>query len=123
MGDRLFSILGLTLYISTSFFYEDDPRSQFLKILNSPNTPRIEGTVSNFQRTYRTARYATETTESFTVDSIQFAYSDAALGKLVSFSQTYNNVIFNGQKVRVTYSYGSPYGENYKRILKLEIVE
>lgn len=92
-----------------------------MKMLNSETTPRVEGVVSNFERTSRGARYGSETIEMFTVDSIQFAYGDAALGKFSSFTQTGNNVIFNGQRVRITYTSGSLYGKQYHSILKLEI--
>jgi len=55
------------------------------------------------------------------VDGVQFAYGNAALGKFNSFSQTKNNVTFDGQKVRVTYKTGSGYCDNCNSILKLEI--
>jgi len=117
----IFSVLGIVGYISLTFFNMDNSNEQALKMLNATTTPRIEGVVSNFERTYRSAKYGGETIEKFTIDSIKFAYGDAALGKFSSFSKTKNNVIFNGQKVRVTYKDGSPYGEIYKSILKIEI--
>lgn len=120
-GTGAFTILALTFYIMLNFHYQDNSDSQTIKMLDSPTTPKVEGVVSNFQRTYRNARYGSETIESFTVDSIEFAYSDAELGKFNSFYRTNNNVIFNGQKVRVTYGSGSPYGEKFNRILRLEI--
>ncbi|WP_276979165.1 hypothetical protein [Flavobacterium filum] len=114
-----FAVLGLAGYIMLTFFYQDKSNEKTLEMLNSPTTPRIEGVVSNFERTSRNGK---ETIEKFTVDSIQFAYGDAALGKFNSFSQTNNSVIFDGQKVRITYSSGSRYG-NYNSILKLEIAK
>lgn len=116
-----FSILGLAGYIMLTFFYQDKSNEKTLEMLNSPTTPRVEGVVSNFERTFRSARYGGETIEKFTVDSVQFAYGDAAFGKFGSFSQTNNSAIFDGQNVRVTYKTGSPYGDNYNSILKLEI--
>jgi hypothetical protein len=118
-----FTILGLAGYIMLTFFYQDKSSEQTLKMLNAPTTPKVEGVVSNFERTFRSARYGGETIEKFTVDSVQFAYSDAVLGKFNSFSKTKNNVIFNGQKVRITYNHGSHYGDNYNSILKLEIAK
>lgn len=120
-GTATFAILGLTFYILLTFFYKDNSNSQTLKMLASPLTPRVEGRVSNFKRKYRNARYGSEIIESFTVDSVEFAYSDAAFGKFNSFCKTNNDVIVDGQKVRVTYRSGSSYGDNFNSILKLEI--
>ncbi len=120
-GTAAFGILGLTFYIVLTYFYKDNSDSRTLKMLASPSTPRVEGLVSNFQRKFRNARYGGETIESFTVDSVEFAYGDAAFGKFNSFCKTYNDVIVDGQKVRVTYLNDSPYGDNFNSILKLEI--
>jgi hypothetical protein len=120
-GTATFALLGLTFYILFTFFYIDNSDSQTLKMLSSHNTPRVEGLVSNFHRKFRRAKYRGETIESFTVDSIEFAYGDAPLGKFNSFCKINNDVIVDGQKVRVTYRNGSPYGENFNSILKLEI--
>ena len=117
----IFSVLGIIGYISLTFFNLDKSNEKTLRMIDASTTPRIVGVVSNFERTYRNARYGRETIEKFTVDSIQFAYGDGPFGKFSSFSKTNNNVIFNGQKVRVTYKDFSPYGEIYKSILKLEI--
>jgi hypothetical protein len=116
-----FAILAFAGYIMLTFFYQDKSNEKTLEMLNSQTTPRVEGIVSNFERTFRNAKYGGETIEKFTVDTIQFAYGDAALGKFGSFSQTNNKVIFNGQKVRVTYKTGSPYGDSCNSILKIEI--
>ena len=118
-----FAVLGLAGYIMLTFFYQDKSNEKTLEMLNSPTTPRVEGVVSNFERTFRNAKYGGETIEKFMVDSVHFAYGDAALGKFGSFSQTNNQVIFDGQKVRVTYKTGSPYGDNCNSILKLEIAK
>jgi hypothetical protein len=122
-GTATFAILGLTFYILLTFFYKDNSDSKTLKMLASPSTPKVEGLVSNFQRKIRNARsrFGSETIESFTVDSVEFAYGDAALGKFNSFCKTNNDVIIDGQKIRVTYRKGSPYRHNYNSILKLEI--
>jgi hypothetical protein len=119
----LFAILGIAGYVSLTFFHLDNGNEQTLDMLNSNKTPSVEGVITNFERTFRSAKYGGETIEKFIVDSVEFAYGDAALGKFNSFSQTKNNVIFNGQKVRITYQNGSNYGENYKSILKLEIAK
>lgn len=122
-GTGIFATLSLAFYVLLTFFYVDNSDSQILKMLDSPNTPKVEGLVSNFQRKFRNTKYGKETIESFTIDSVEFAYGDAALGKFNSFYKTNNNVIYNGQKVRVTYRTDSPYGKNFNSILKLEILK
>ncbi|HRO43488.1 MAG TPA: hypothetical protein PL009_11690 [Flavipsychrobacter sp.] len=117
----VFGVLGVAGYVTLSFFYPDKTNERTLEMLNAPTTPKVEGVISNFDRTFRNARYGGETIEKFSVDSIQFAYGDAALGKFNSFTQTNNNVVFNGQKVRITYKTGSPYGNEYNSILRIEI--
>lgn len=118
-----FSALGLSMYILFTFFFKDSSYSNTLKMLDSATTPKVEGTVTNFEQTYRNSRFGGETIESFTIDSLQFAYGDAPLGRFNSFSQTNNNIIYNGQSLRVTYKKGSPYGDNFNSILRLEIRE
>ncbi len=120
-GTGVFAILSLTFYFVLTFFVKDNSESQTLKMLASPTIPKVEGHVYNFQRKFRNSRYGSETIESFTVEGVEFAYGDAALGKFNSFCKTNNDVIIDGQKVRITYRTGSPYGVNYNSILKLEI--
>lgn len=130
-GDRIlilwatavFAVFGLAGYVALAFFYKDKNNEQTLKMLNSSTTPKIEGVVLNFERTFRNARYGRRTMEKFSVDSIHFSYDDAALGKFNSFAQTNNKVIFDGQKVRITYRSGLPYCENCNVILRIEIAE
>lgn len=118
-----FCVLGVAGYVTLTFFYPDKTKERTLEMLNAPATPKVEGVVSNFQRTYRNARFGGETIEKFSVDSIQFAYGDAALGKFNSFAHTQNSFIFNGQRVRITYKTGSPYGNEYNSILRIEIAK
>jgi hypothetical protein len=117
------TLLGVSGYVLLTFLYQDNSNQRTLEMLNSPTTPRVEGIVSNFQRTFRNAKLGNEIIEKFTVDSVEFAYGDAVLGKFNAFTETKNNVIFNGQRVRITYSSVSPYGDNYHSILKLEIAK
>ncbi|MGN6399765.1 MAG: hypothetical protein ACTHMD_04890 [Flavisolibacter sp.] len=118
-----FGVLGIAGYVTLTFFYPDKANQRTLEMLSAPTTPRVEGVVSNFQRTSRNAKYGSETIEKFSVDSVQFAYGDAALGKFNSFTQTNNNLIFDGQRVRITYKTGSPYGNEYNSILRIEIAK
>jgi hypothetical protein len=128
-SDRLISlwttgtlaVLGFAGWVMLAFFYHDTSDEDTLKMLHSPTTPRVEGVISNFERTFLNKRYGYETIERFTVDSIKFAYGDAPLAKFNSFSKTYCNAVFNGQRVRITYKYGSYYGDDYNSILMLEI--
>ena len=119
----VFGVLGAAGFVALTFFYTDKTNEKTLEMLNSSTTPKVEGVISNFERTFRNARYGGETIEKFSVDSIQFAYGDAALGKFNSFTHTNNNVIFNGQKVRITYKTDSPYGNEYNSILRIEIAK
>lgn len=116
-----FFILGIVGYALLTFIYPDKTYEKTAALLNSNTTPRIEGIVSNFNRAYRKTRTGIETTETFTIDSLTFAYSDAALSKFNSFTETYNKVITNGKKLRITYSGNSTLCENCKSILKIEI--
>lgn len=117
-GTGAFAFLGLLLFFLLTFIYKDNSDAETLKMLNSPSVAMVEGVISNFHRTYRNGR---EIIESFTVDSVQFAYGDALLGRFNSFTKTNNNVIYNGQAVRITYKRNSPYGNNFNSILKPEI--
>jgi hypothetical protein len=119
-GIGVFVVLGLIFYFLLTYVYKDTSEVQILKMLDSKTTPKVEGVISNFQRNYRNRK---EIIEIFRVDSVQFAYGDAVLGKFNSFSQTNNNVIFDGQIVRITYRSGSRYGDNFNSILKLEIIK
>ncbi len=118
-----FALLGFAGYVSLTSFYPENTNERALEMLNSPTIPIAEGIVSDFERTYRNARHGKEVIEKFSVDSVQFAYGDAASGKFNSFTQTNNSVIFNGQRVRITYKSDSPYGEAYRSILRLEVVK
>lgn len=118
-GSGLFALLGFFGYFYLTFINKYDSNIRTVELIRSPTTPRVEGTVSNFQRRIRHSKYTDETIESFTVDSVQFAYGDAVLARFNSFTETNNNVIFNGQKVRITYTDWGNYGPN--TILKIEI--
>lgn len=126
-GDKLsilwasgvFALLGFLGYFYLTFINRYDSNIRTVELIESATTPRVEGTIANFHRTFRGTKYGHETIESFTVDSVQFAYGDAALAKFNSFTETNNNVIFDGQRVRITYTDGGHYGGN--SILKLEI--
>jgi hypothetical protein len=117
----IFAIIGLLMFILTKFIYPTNPKIAAARFLESPDLNKIEGSISQFKRSYRRTRSGTETIESFNIDTIAFAYGDALLGRFNGFSRTDNNVIVNGQRVKITYSPGSPYGKEYNTILRIEI--
>lgn len=119
----IFAIVGLAGYVMLTFFYPDMERERTLQMLNAPTTPKVEGLVSGFERIYRNSGRGTEIIEKFSVDTVRFAYGDALLGAFYSFSKTQNKVIFNGQRVRITYKLGSPYCIDCNSILRIEIAK
>ena len=119
-GTGAFTVLGIAMFILLTFIYADNSDIEVAKMLDSPAVKKVEGKVSDFHRSFRNTRYGAETIENFVVDSVQLGYSDALLARFGSFTKTYNNIIYNGQTVRITYR-GSPnYGSNLL-ILKIEI--
>ena len=88
-------------------------------LLNSDKVRIVEGFISDFNRSYRQARYATVTIESFRVDSVQFKYEDAALARFNSFAKTNNGIFRDGLPVRMSYIKGDSIKGNW--ILKIEI--
>ena len=116
-----FSIVGMFMYILTTFIYKDNSDKLLEEMLNSSKTAKAKGIVTNFHRTYRSDKAGRETTEYFMVDSIKFAYSDALLARFNSFGRTYNNVISNGQYVRITFTPDTAHKVEYHTILKIEI--
>ena len=112
--------IGIVFTISTSaFFYlkindRDESYKNTERILKSSNVMKVEGLIKNFKNgiARRRVRY-----ESFTVDSVNFYYSDELLGKFNSFGDVGSGVLKNDLPVRITYE-----KENNK-ILKIEIGE
>ncbi|MFN3446698.1 MAG: hypothetical protein ACK44D_13245 [Bacteroidia bacterium] len=117
-GTGFFACLSLIGFVVLTFIYVDKSVEYATKTISSPNTHLIEGVVSNFKRNYRNTRGGTVTSESFEINGITFEYSDELLAKFNSFSKTYNNSIYNGQRLRIRYKPNSI--EN--RILMIEIV-
>jgi hypothetical protein len=120
-GTGTFAIIGLTFYFLLTFFYLDNSESEILKMLDSPTTPKVEGLVSNFKREFRKTKYILQTTEKFTVENVHFEYNDVPIVRFNSFSKTYNNVIKNGQRIRVTYRKDTFNDENFNFILRIEL--
>lgn len=115
-------IIGLFSCIAAiylKFYIIDKTSEEVNRILNSPNTKKVEGTITNFRHSIRQTRYGAVETESFNVDSVNFSYSDALIGKFNSFGKTRNGVLYNGVFVRITYLKGND--EYDPQILKIEI--
>ena len=120
-GTALFSILGLFMYVLTAFIYVDNTDKEIAEMLNSSKTSKVEGLIENFERTYRNHKTGRETTESFSVADIKFSYFDALLAKFGEYTKTYDDKIFEGQYVRITYSPDTENRIEYHKILKIEI--
>jgi len=121
-GSGIIGAFSIIVSIYLKFFTIDKTSEEVARILNSPNTQKIEGVISNFSRVTEQKRYGSVDTESFSVDSVNFSYSDALLGKFNSFGKTHNGVLYNGVSVRITYLKGNrEYYDKDLQILKIEI--
>ncbi len=96
-------MLSLSLYLYLTFFTIDDTDQRIKTILASTQAGKVEGVITNFNRTIEHKRYTNVTSESFQVDAVTFQYNDYLLGRFNTFSKTYNNVLRDGLKVRITY--------------------
>jgi hypothetical protein len=115
-------VFSISAFICLKFFIPDNTDKEVAKILNSPNTQKVEGVISNFKRIRERKKYTTIETESFTVDSVLFGYDDVLMGRFNSFSKTRNGVLHNGVQVRITYFKPRDTRYNlYPEILKIEI--
>jgi hypothetical protein len=117
--NAVFSFLA-SFYLGV--FTMDSTAKEINNMLNSPNTQRIEGIISHFERAKEQKRYVAVETESFNVDGIRFSYTDALLGKFNSFSKIRNEVLHSGVHVRITYLMDKEkYYYRHPQILKIEI--
>jgi hypothetical protein len=109
--------LSSTMFIYTSCCTKDDTAERIQKLLTSSQVTKVEGVISNFESVRPASRRGAVTIESFMVDSVEFSYEDAMLGRFNSFSKTNNGIFKNGLPVRITY------GKENKEILKIEIAK
>jgi hypothetical protein len=109
--------LSSTMFIYTSCCTKDDTAERIQKLLTSSQVTKVEGVISNFESVRPASRRGAVTIESFMVDSVEFSYEDAMLGRFNSFSKTNNGIFKNGLPVRITY------GKEKKEILKIEIAK
>lgn len=116
-------ILGLVFLFSTVMFFYlkfwtiDYSEERIQKLLDSSYVSKIEGKISDFKSFKPASRRGKVTVESFKVDSIDFEYEDAILGRFNTFTKTNNGIFKNGLNVRITFEKA-----NHK-ILKVEVAE
>lgn len=120
-GSGLTILFGLIMFILRTFIYPDQYASEMAKKFESNEFNVVEGPVSNFQRKEEKHRGVSVVTETFTIDTVRFAYGNALMARFGSFDKVNNDVIYNGRILRIAYSDNSPYHENYKFILKIDI--
>jgi hypothetical protein len=101
-------------FIYLKIYDKDESYQNTKKLLESSAVGRVEGNISDFRSVLVNARHMV-TRESFTVDSIDFTYSDELLGRFDRFSKTNSGVLRDGLPVRITY------GRIHHEILKIEI--
>lgn len=115
LGTGIIGLGAILGFVYLKFFIIDTTDQRIHKILNSKNVAIVEGTISNFKSIRPLSKRGIVTQESFTVDSVNFSYSDELLGRFNRFSKTNNGVFKNGLPVRITY------GKGKNEILMVEI--
>lgn len=105
---------SLTGFIYLKIYDKDISYENTRKLLESSQVAKVEGKITNFH-SYSIASRRGVTQESFTVDSIEFSYSDELLSQFNQFGKTNNGLLKNGLPVRITY------GKDRHEILKIEI--
>jgi len=105
------------MFVYLKYYTIDETEKRIQKILTSTHVDIIEGEISNFTSVRPASRRGKVTVESFNVDTINFSYEDAMLGRFNRFCKTNNGVFRNGLKVRITY------GKIKHEILKVEIAK
>nr|WP_315142634.1 hypothetical protein [uncultured Flavobacterium sp.] len=106
-----------TMFIYMIYYTKDNTSERIQKLLTSSQVTKVEGVISNFESIRPASRRGAVTIESFMVDSVEFSYEDAMLGRFNRFSKTNNGIFKNGLSVRITY------GKEKNEILKIEIAK
>lgn len=96
-------VLSSFILIYLKLYTIDNSDERIRESLASEQVGKIEGVLSNFNRTFVQKKLASITYESFNVDSVKFSYSDQLLGRFNTYSNTNDDIIKNGLKVRITY--------------------
>lgn len=105
------------MFVYLKFYTKDETEQRIQKMLASNYVGTVEGEISNFKSVQPASRKGAVTVESFSVDSVDFSYEDAMLGRFNRFCKTNNGVFRNGLQVRITY------GKGNHDILKVEIAK
>lgn len=108
----LFIALSLPCYIYLKFFNHDHTAERISKLLESDTLKKVEGSISNYKR----ASEGKSVIESFEVNSVTFTYDDHSLYEFNHFGGNRSNDLYDGLKVRITYSKGNKFNE----IMKIE---
>ncbi len=108
----LFITLSLPGYIYLNFFNHDNTTERISKLLQSDRLKKVEGTISNYKRESE----GKSIIESFEVNSVTFTYYDNSLYEFNHFGGNRSNDLYDGLRVRITYSKGDKFNE----IMKIE---
>lgn len=96
-------MLSSFILIYLKFYTIDNSDERIRKSLASEQVGKVEGVISNFNRRFVQKKLGSNTHESFKVDSIKFSYGDYLLGRFNTYSNTNNDIIKDGLRVRITY--------------------
>jgi hypothetical protein len=96
-------VLSSFILIYLKLYTIDNSDERIRESLASEQVEQVEGVLSNFNRTFVQKKLASITYESFNVDSVKFSYSNQLLGRFNTYSNTNDDIIKNGLKVRITY--------------------
>jgi len=116
-------LLGIVFSFSAVMFFYlkfwtiDYSEERIQKLLHSSYVSKVEGKISDFKSFKPVSRRGNVTVESFKVDSIDFQYEDALLGRFNRFTKTNNGVFKDGLNVRITFE------KKNHNILKVEIAK
>jgi len=110
-------LFSSTMFIYMIYYTKDNTDERIQKLLTSSQVTKVEGVISNFESIRPASRRGNVTIESFMVNSVEFIYEDAMLGRFNSFSKTNNGIFKNGLPVRITYR------KERNEILKIEIAK
>ncbi|MBB4800616.1 putative PurR-regulated permease PerM [Flavobacterium nitrogenifigens] len=109
--------LSIIVFFYLKLYTTDTTEKRIQNLFKSPNVMVVEGKISNFESFSPASRRGWVTIERFRVDSINFQYEDALLGRFNTFTKTNNGIFKNGLNVRITY------GKMRHEILKIEIAK
>ncbi|KIQ24076.1 hypothetical protein RT99_03060 [Flavobacterium sp. MEB061] len=108
---------SIVMFFYLKFWTIDYSEERIQKLLHSSYVSKVEGKISDFKSFEPVSRRGNVTVESFKVDSIEFQYEDALLGRFNRFTKTNNGVFKDGLNVRITFE------KTNHNILKVEIAK